>query len=272
MHAARFLPYLSSRVHYYTWGSGSRLLFAFHGYGESGSSFSFLGTSTPADLAVVAIDLPFHGRTEWNEGLKLEPQQLFQIMQSIADGLSGPGSQGPWSLLGYSMGGRIALDLLHDYPDRFDRLILAAPDGMKVNPWYWIATATAFGNLLFRWSMQRPGLLFFLLRCCHALHLVNPSVYKFAVHHIDDRKVRKELYLRWTAMRHFKPGLSRIAAIVRSRQLPVALIYGRFDRIIRWERGERFRKRAKESCRLILLDAGHQLLRQQYLPVFVALL
>ena len=275
MHTARFLSYRSSRVHYYTWGSGPRVLFAFHGYGESGTAFEFLGPGIPGDLTLVAIDLPFHGLTEWNEGLNLEAKQLLDIMHAVARSLSAPGAPAdaesalPWGLLGYSMGGRIALGLLHDYPDRFDRLILAAPDGMKVNPWYWIATATRFGNLLFRWSMQRPALLFLLLRCCHALRVVNPSVYKFAVHYIDDGRVRKELYIRWTAMRHFKPGLSRIAGIVRGRQLPVTLIYGRFDRIIRWERGEKFCKSAMQSCRLIVLDAGHQLLRSQYLGVFL---
>ena len=72
MHAASFLSYLSSRIHYYTWGAGPRILFAFHGYGESGNSFAFFGPAVAPGLTLVAIDLPFHGLTAWNEGLDLD--------------------------------------------------------------------------------------------------------------------------------------------------------------------------------------------------------
>src|SRR6185312_2336678 len=194
------LPYRSSRIYYYSWGSGPRLLFAFHGYGESAASFAFLGAALDPSFTLVAIDLPFHGQTEWREGTVLYPEQLYSIMESIAGDLGRRSfsegdigrrsfSEGdpplPWALLGYSMGGRIALQLFQNHPDRFDRLVLMAPDGMTVNPWYWLATATTPGSLVFRWSMRHPGWLFLTLRCGHTLRLVNPSIYKFAVHYID---------------------------------------------------------------------------------------
>lgn len=284
-----FIPYLSSRIRCYTWGTGPQLLFAFHGYGESAASFDFLGAELEPGLTLVAIDLPFHGLTEWKEGPTFYPQQLFGIMEQIAAGLSegrrngsrgddaggsrdgDAGDAASWGLFGYSMGGRIALQVFQDHPDRFNRLVLAAPDGLTVNPWYWVATATAVGNRFFRWSMRRPGLLFLLLRGCHATGLVNRSIYKFGIHYIDDREVREALYTRWTAMRKFSPDLSRVAACVRAGQVPVDLVYGKFDRIIRWERGEKFRHRCLASCRLTLADAGHQLLRPQYLAVLLPL-
>jgi hypothetical protein len=111
------------------------------------------------------------------------------------------------------------------------------------------------------------------LRFCHVLRLVNPSIYKFAVHNIDDRRVRQDLYTRWTAMRQFKPNLATIAAIIHRSNLPVSLVYGRHDRIIRWERAEHFRNRGiAGQCKLILLDTGHQLLRPQLLPDLLPLL
>lgn len=292
MQAARYLPYLSSRIHYYTWGTGPGMIFAFHGYGESAGSFAFLGAAIDAGCTLVAIDLPFHGLTEWNEGAGLQPAQLLEMMEliattSVAEASAKATSEAsvkatpealpkatptPWTLLGYSMGGRIALSLLQDYPNHFSRIILAAPDGMVVNPWYWIATATSPGNHLFRWSMKHPTLLFWLLRFFHAIGFLNRSIYKFAVHYIDDKKVRRELYIRWTAMRRFKPRLPVVAAIVRNHKVPVTLLYGKFDRIIRWERGEKFRRLTGDNCRLLLLDAGHQLLRDQFLPIYLPLI
>ena len=281
-----FLPYQSSQLHYYVWGSGPRLIFAFHGYGETAASFSFIGEALDDDRApgrhftFVAIDLPFHGRTEWKEGLDFSPEQLFEIMMAIAalhNAGSAPTRPGyprtKWGLVGYSMGGRIVLQLLDNHPQSFDKLILLAPDGLKVNIWYRVATRTVAGNLIFRWTMRRPGWLFLLLRLCHWLRLVNPSIYKFAVHYIDDRQVRQDLYTRWTVMRDFRPNLAAIAAIIRRAHVRVRIVYGRYDRIIRWETGERFRRRGiGDECQLILLDTGHQLLRPQFLPDLIPLI
>jgi pimeloyl-ACP methyl ester carboxylesterase len=278
-----YYPLRNSRIHYRHWGRGPRLVFAFHGYGESAAAFTFLGEAIGDDFTLVAIDLPFHGQTEWNDGLFFDPRDLLFILQGIeavlsaprevtADPVSPPAPYLPgWWLLGYSMGGRIALQLLQDSPQLVDKLVLLAPDGLKLNPWYWLATQTRPGNILFRATMRRPGWFFLLLRLGNWLQIVNPSVYKFTVQYINDDRVRQELYTRWTTMRGFRPRLAVIAAIIRERQLPVRLVYGSYDRIIRWESGEKFRKRGiAAACHLTLLSTGHQLLRPQYLGIVLS--
>ena len=261
--AEHFIAYQSSQLHYYTWGSGPRILFAFHGYGESADSFSFVGEALDPDHTLIAIDLPFHGRTEWREGLLFTPRQLYEIMKDIVARLNLPGT---WGLIGYSMGGRIVLQLAENHPGSIDKLVLLAPDGLKVNIWHWVATRTVAGNLLFRWTMRWPGWLFLLLRISHTLRLVNQSIYKFAVHYIDDRKARHDLYTRWTTLRKFRPRLRRLPGIIRHYQIPVSFVYGKYDRIIRWKKGEEFRDRRSGRSRMVLLDTGHQLLRPQFLP------
>ena len=109
MHSV-FLTYKSSLIHYRKGGEGKRLLFCFHGYGESSESFAFLETPLDREFTLVAIDLPFHGKTDWREGLYLDPKDLLAIIRQIGTGL--PGANQPWWLMGYSMGGRVALSLL----------------------------------------------------------------------------------------------------------------------------------------------------------------
>jgi pimeloyl-ACP methyl ester carboxylesterase len=287
-----YYPLRNSRIHYRRWGTGRRLVFALHGYGESAASFTFLGEAICNDFTLIAIDLPFHGMTEWNDGLFFDPRDLLLVLRGIeaelastrptpnaassppatGDPASPPAPYLPgWWLLGYSMGGRIALQLLQDSPQLIDKLVLVAPDGLHLNPWYLLATQTRPGNSLFRATMRRPGWLFLLLRLGNTLRLVNPSVYKFTVQYINDDQVRQELYTRWTTMRGFRPRLAVVAAIIRERQLPVRLVYGSFDRIIRWESAEKFRKRGiAATCQLTLLPTGHQLLRPQYLAILLS--
>jgi pimeloyl-ACP methyl ester carboxylesterase len=93
-----FVSLGSSRVHYTCWGTGPRVLFAFHGYGESGASFDFLAGALGGAFTVVAIDLPFHGATVWREGLFLAPADLLAVMDTIAAGLAG--KEDGWWLMG----------------------------------------------------------------------------------------------------------------------------------------------------------------------------
>ncbi|HEV2483134.1 MAG TPA: alpha/beta hydrolase [Puia sp.] len=260
-----FLSFRSSRFHYSCVGTGPRILFAFHGYGESAESFGFLEGALGGDFTIVAIDLPFHGATVWREGLFLGPADLLGVLTSIAAGL--PGKEDGWWLMGYSMGGRVALQLLELAPGRVRCLVLLATDGLQMNFWYWLATQTTAGNALFRWTMQRPGWLFFLLRAGHVLRVVNPSIYKFTAHYVDDAQVRENLYARWTTMRGFRPDVAAVGRFVRQYAIPVRLLYGSYDRIIRWERGERFRRSNAAYCTLSLLPAGHQLLQAKFLEV-----
>ncbi|HVU97127.1 MAG TPA: alpha/beta hydrolase [Puia sp.] len=264
--SGHFINFRSSRFHYYQWGKGVQILFAFHGYGESGASFAFLAEAVGRDFTIIGLDMPFHGKTEWKEEkLFLDPRDLRSLMLEIASGL--PEREVGWWLLGYSMGGRVALQLLELEYARVERLVLMAPDGLIVNPWYWLATRTAAGNRFFRWTMKRPGWLFLLMRAGNRLGLVNPSLFKFAARYIDDDPVRQELYQRWTVMRGFRPPLGSIAGWIRELKIPIVLLYGRYDRIILARRGERFLHRIRPNGRLTLLPAGHAILQPKFVEV-----
>jgi len=247
------------------------LLICLHGYGESAESFAFLGEAIGSDYTVVAIDMPFHGKTEWKGKLEFSPLDLLSVIDRLVAGM--PPFRSGWWLMGYSMGGRVALQLLEMIPGKIAGMVLAAPDGLVVNPWYWLATQTRWGNRLFRRTMQHPGWFFFLLRAGHFLRMINPSVYKFAEHYIGNQPVREELYIRWTLMRKFRPRLRVVRECIRSRRIPVRLVYGQYDRIIRWERGEQFRRGGLEPyCELIILPSGHQLLQSKNLETILSML
>ena len=249
---------------------GRTLLLCFHGYGESAASFSFLGEAIGMDYTVLAIDLPYHGETEWKGGRYFHPEELVTLIDRIVADL--PELDYGWWLMGYSMGGRVALSLVEEVPERIAGMLLIAPDGLVTNPWYWLATQTGPGNRLFRRTMRNPGWFFFFLRLGHFFRLVNPSVVKFTRRYIDNDLVREQLYTRWTFMRAFRPDIAHVQALLLARKTAVRLIYGRFDRIIRWERGERFCEKLQPYSELILLPTGHQLLQPRWLDVFLSVL
>lgn len=265
------LPYKSSIIGYRRIGSGSQIVFCFHGYGEESMSYCFLERYLGADFTLYSIDLPFHGTTQWNEGLLFTHHDLQQVIDAILNGHAHP-KNAKYFLAGYSLGGRIALSHYQSHSARVAKLILLAPDGLKVNSWYWLATQTYVGNRFFAFTMKKPPWFFGLLKLMNKCGFVNSSIFKFVKYYIDNPEVRRLLYARWTTLRKLKPNLKRIKKFILENKTPVTLVYGKHDRIILPSVGEKFKKGIEEHCEIVVIESGHQVLHEkhvgQLLPAF----
>jgi pimeloyl-ACP methyl ester carboxylesterase len=267
--------YKNSTISYCRFGSDPKVVVCFHGYGEDATTFGFLEKFAGNQYSFIAIDLPFHGKTKWNEGLNFTHKDLVEIIKEILKQNNQqpeisnpvrpdhPGGQ-KLLLMGFSLGGRIVLSIYQAMPEQIEKLILLAPDGLKVNFWYWLATQTWPGNKLFLFTMKHPGWFFGFLKILNKLKLVNASIFKFVNFYIGDKDVRQQLYQRWMALRKLKPNIKRIKLFIQKNDTKVRLIYGIHDRIILPERGEKFKKGIEEQCTLTVIHSGHQVLHENH--------
>jgi pimeloyl-ACP methyl ester carboxylesterase len=255
----RFLSYRDSTISYYCYGSGPEKIFCFHGYGEDGRVYQFLEPLASARFTFYSIELPFHGNTIWKESHSFQPGDLIAIVDLLM-----PVGPEKISLLGFSLGGRIALGLFEAIPERVKKMILLAPDGLKLNFWYWLSTQTRIGNKIFAWSMQRPGGFFSVLKFAKRFGIVNASIFKFVNYYIGNPRARADLYRRWTGLRKFRPDIANVKKLIRTHEVKMELVYGRHDRIILSSRGEKFQKGIAEFCRVTVIDAGHQVLHKNH--------
>ena len=90
------------------------------------------------------------------------------------------------TLIGFSLGGRMALSFLQANPEKVEKLILLAPDGLKVNFWYWLATQTCLGNKFFAFTLKTSRLVLWLSKIDEQTKLVNASIFKFVNYYIGD--------------------------------------------------------------------------------------
>lgn len=258
MSAPLFIEYQGSRLHYHRFGSGEQWLVCFHGYGEEGKKFQFLEEALLHTHTMIAIDLPFHGKTDWNGPFLLEPAILMDLIRQIVP--SGVKIQ----LMGYSMGGRVCLRLLEMYPQQISHLVLVAPDGLHKNPWQRLATQTWLGNQLFRLTMQYPGWMLAMMGFTSKLGLFNKSIHRFAHHYLDDAGERKKLYQRWTTMRKFRPAITRLKKTILTHQIPVHILFGKYDRVILSKHGFELQKGLQHLISIQEPEAGHHLLQEKY--------
>ena len=209
---------------------------------------------------MIAIDFPFHGKTVWKEGLIFTPEMLLEILTQIEASLHI--KKRKISLLGFSMGGRAALSLMPVIAQQMEKMVLIAPDGLKLNFWYWLATRNKLGNQFFKYIMQHPTPMFKVLQLLNKMGLVNQSIYKFISFYIYDKQVRDDLYKRWTTMRKFRPQIKKVKSLIYEDHIPIRMLYGEHDRIIRYERAEKFRKGIEAFSELKIIPSGHLLLTE----------
>jgi pimeloyl-ACP methyl ester carboxylesterase len=262
-----FVAYKSSSLHYCLWGTGDKLLLCLHGFGEAAQSFRVLEPFLRREYTVIALDLPLHGETLWRDALLFTVEDLTAVIDLI------PVIYGQnFSLMGYSMGGRAALQLYQHLPGRIGEMILVAPDGIKINIWYRFATQNKLGNMIFKYVMDNPGFFFWITRILRKGGMINTGVYKYVHIHLQNADMRMQLYDIWTTMRRMKPDIRQVRSLIKANKTKVVLIYGRFDRVIRYTTGEQFRSGIESFCDLHILDAGHRLLTEKNAAAIATLL
>jgi pimeloyl-ACP methyl ester carboxylesterase len=253
MHS-HFIPYKDSNIHYRYSGSGPNAVLCFHGFGTFARTFDWLAAHVP-EHTFIAFDLPFHGETSWINGNTFMPGDMIEII-SLCPHIKNP----TFSLMGYSMGGRICLQLLQMIPAQVTNLVLLAPDGLHLNPWYWFATQTSLGNRFFKHVMEQPQRFINTLKIASSYNLLNKGVMKFVDRYLEDDHIRSQVYQVWTAFRKFKPNLSQVTQLINQHNIPVHLIYGRYDTIIPQTPGEKFFHGLKTRKKMDVLETGHQIL------------
>ncbi len=239
-----------------------------HGFGEQADSFSFLEKALGDNYTIYAPDFPWHGQTVWRKTLTFPVSWMIAVMQQMIEGFH----EKKIELLCYSMGGRVGLSLLERIPDKIVRAVFIAPDGLKVNGWYWLATQTRVGNGLFRFTMYNPKWFSGFVDFLHRHRRINMSVVKFIHQYIDDKKMRDDLYRIWTTMRKFRPNLKVVKANITAYRLPVHLIFGTYDRVILAENGYRFQRGVESFVHIHVLKTGHKLLHSRHLADIIACL
>jgi 2-succinyl-6-hydroxy-2,4-cyclohexadiene-1-carboxylate synthase len=101
-------------------GRGPLCVVLLHGFTGSAASWSGLSTALRRTRRVIAIDLPGHGATRMHAGFDWSFAGTAAAIRAALDALD----VARYALVGYSMGGRLALQLALDAPDRVASLIL----------------------------------------------------------------------------------------------------------------------------------------------------
>ena len=114
------------KVHYKETGpQDAPVLLLLHGFGSSLQTWDEWSVKLDPQYRVIRLDLPGFGLTGANPSNDYSEENDVAILTHFADKLG----LNKFSVIGHSMGGKMAWSLAASHPDRVQALVLMAPDG-----------------------------------------------------------------------------------------------------------------------------------------------
>lgn len=238
----------------------------FHGFGQGGQHLlRFMRILWP-NCRCVAVDLPGHGHTQPTQpGAELLVSDLDALLSAIAN-------QTTIGLFGFSLGGKCVLKMIETSPTSVREAWLIAPDGLYVNPFYWLATHTNLGQNLMNRVVKNPSRLFGIIRSLQKTRLLHPKVAQFLIGQMEDRHQRERVQLVWHTFRQLQPKLCVVRSNVAALSIPLTVVFGANDKVIRPFWAKRISGPRCPSARFILLNRGHDLTKREAAQELLAFL
>ncbi|MET3978692.1 pimeloyl-ACP methyl ester carboxylesterase [Mucilaginibacter sp. UYP25] len=221
------------KAHFHEYGSGSKPLLAFHGYGMTGRQFHVLEKSILKDYHVYGFDHFFHGESklgDWTEQQIVAGMPKPMVKAYLEEWFKLYGKQ-RFSVMGYSIGANVALILVEEYADLIDEIILMAPDGLSVYKGFNFLTFKPIGKYLFRRVTKSKWLAPTLLKNLKKVKFIDESLYHIAYNEIDTEQKRQDVYYTLNLIRLLKPDTHKIAALINRHNIKCRLIFGKHDNL-----------------------------------------
>ena len=248
-----FISVGKQQLHYRQWGSGKRLLLAFHGYGNDALIFAPFKEYLAAEYTILSFDLPHHGDSKWPDNTLLTQSDLISLVEAIKEKHKAT----KLSLVGYSMGGRICMAIAQHMPQYMDKVVLIAADGLTTNSVYYFCTRTWIGKKIFMNMLRKPARYLGLIDLLKRIKILDPTRYRFVTHHLKSAENRNFLLQVWSCTSDLVPEPRRLREVIRQYRIQVFIFMGAHDRIMPVSLAKRFGK-GLDTVQVFILDKGHR--------------
>ncbi len=261
-------------LHYDRLGQGPNILLAFHGAGQTGAScFQPLARYLGEYYTIYAFDLFFHGQSKGlNGGDEFSDDDVLTkvLWQNFIQDFLHTHAITRFDVAGFSLGGRYALATAESFPNRIDRLILMAPDGVVEHPLYVLATRFAPARWVFRQLVRNPKPLFAVADLARRLRLIPKNLMYFVRYMLDTPEERQCLYRTWVSLRHLSFSIESLYKNLKSSDVEVWLFAGKYDTVFPPTRLGILSRRMPPE-RFVILESSHTRLVEKtagYLATF----
>ena len=254
------------KLHYRTIGDGKIPIIAFHGFTRNSVDYELFKPFLKDNYTIYAVDLFYHGKTSfnsknWKSFSKAELNEIFYDFLSHIN-------VERFQVLGYSMGGRIALFMIEQFATRIDHLYLLAPDGLKTNFWNWVVTSTKTGKGIYGLAISKPGIVYSISSTGQKLNLLPKSINKFLDVNFSTKGLRLRIYRVWQLYKYITFSKAKLAVLINENKIKTDIVIGHKDPVVKMENCENFYNRIEKHATLHKIKSGHDLFRPFVIEFF----
>ncbi len=195
----------NKRFAYKKLGTGSKKMLLFHGYGQDCSCWGKISEKLKEEYTFFSFDLPFHGETnnDFSENSTKNPSKI--QLKRILEVFFVENNVNDFSVLGFSLGARMALFCAEIFPENIQKIILLAPDGIKNNFWFDLATRFWFSKMLFKSFLASQGIFIRFGEILSKIGLLDKSILNFVVNQTNSTEKRQKIYNTWQFFAKISP-------------------------------------------------------------------
>lgn len=254
-------------LNYQVFGDGKLPIIAFHGFSRTLNDYALYEDHLDPKYQVIAVDLFYHGKSKLDRKKirAFSKGQLRGLFEAFIDHLN----LDQFAVLGYSMGGRIALFFLEQFSNQITNLYLLAPDGLTTNFWNWLVMNTKTGKNLYGFTIHHPKWINTATKAGKKLRILPHKLDKFMELNFATKGMRLRVYRVWKLYKYIQFKQSELLENIQENNIKVHVVVGKKDPVVAPKVCKDFCNHIGKNARYHLIDAGHDLFKPHAL-IYIA--
>lgn len=231
--------------------SSSQTIVLIHGFLSSLFSYRHLVPFLKKEFSVVSIDLPPFGKSVHSRRFKYSYKNLAKTVVTLLETLQ----ISDYTIVGHSLGGQIALNILYHFPGRAKNAVLLSSSSYlnKTKNSQVLASYLPFFPFLVKRYLARSGLEKNLQLVVFDQSLIDDEMRQgYMAPFLNNNQIFRGL----THLLRDREG-DLLPEALHQIQTPILMIWGRHDRVVPLQVGKRLKKDLIHSQLIILEDTGH---------------
>lgn len=246
------IEYQDWKLAYKKTGKSLPPLLLFPGFGQTHKAFEPLVDVIKEHYTCYSFDLFYHGESTAPKDQPLEISTWKKIFQLFLK----EEQLEKFSIGGFSIGGKYILPIIPEHAAMISQIIFIAPDGIKTNIWYKLATYPAPFRRFFRSMIRYPQRFYVISRALRRLGIIDKRLSFFVEKQMQSPTQRSKIYDTWAGIRKIKIKTRDLKRVIIKNQISTIIFLAKEDKIIPVKPFIRFCKKIP-TCKIKIFNCGH---------------